>query len=204
MKAPCAIPADIGEWGVPHIDFHPTQQGTFYVAAPNGGLWKTTNGGLNYVSLGEDLPQQPVGVVIVDQKNPNNIFISLGEKEGWWQYGLGVYKSTDGGISWKATGLNWKLTDNKVLYGLEMNSKNSNILIAATNDGLYKTFNGGTSWIKIRNENFSDVKYHPTDTSIVYAAINDYWGAVKFLNLLTVARAGIKSPPLRHRNHSCD
>ncbi|MBK6572481.1 MAG: hypothetical protein IPG21_08410 [Saprospiraceae bacterium] len=173
-----------GYWGMgrtTHIDFHPTQQGTFYVAAPNGGLWKTTNGGLNYVSLGEDLPQQPVGIVIVDQKNPNNIFISLGEKEGWWQYGLGVYKSTDGGISWKATGLNWKLTDNKVLYGLEMNSKNSNILIAATNDGLYKTFNGGTSWIKIRNENFSDVKYHPTDTSIVYAAINDYWGSCEIL-----------------------
>lgn len=173
-----------GYWGMgrtTHIDFHPTQPGTFYVSAPNGGLWKTTNGGLNYVSLGEDLPQQPVGVVIVDQKNPNNIFISLGEKEGWWQYGLGVYKSTDGGVTWKATGLSWKLTDNKVLFGLEMNPKNSNILIAATNNGLYKTFNGGTNWIKLRNENFSDVKYHPTDTSIVYAAINDYWGSCEIL-----------------------
>lgn len=168
-----------GYWGMgrtTHIAFHPNQLNTFFVASPNGGLWKTTNNGVSYSSIGDNLPYQPVGIVLIDPQAPNTLYVSLGEKDGWWQYNLGIYKTTDGGVNWKPTTLNWKLTDNKVIYALEMNPQNSSILIAATNDGIYKTFNGGNSWTKIRPENFSDVKYKPGDTSIVYAALNDYWG----------------------------
>lgn len=168
-----------GYWGMgrtTHVAFHPNQLNTFFVASPNGGLWKTTDNGINYSSIGDNLPYQPVGIVLIDPQAPNTLYVSLGEKDGWWQYNLGVYKTTDGGLNWKPTTLNWKLTDNKVIYALEMNPLNSSILIAATNDGIYKTFNGGTSWTKVRSENFSDVKFKPGDTSIVYAALNDYWG----------------------------
>lgn len=168
-----------GYWGMgrtTHVSFHPTQLNTFYVASPNGGIWKTLDGGKTYSSIADDLPYQPVGVVLVNPQNPNMLYATLGEKEGWWQYSLGVYKTTNGGTSWAPTSLNWKLTDNKVIYNLEMNPANPSILMAATSDGIYKTFNGGNSWIRIRTENFSDVKYKPGDTSIVYAASNDYWG----------------------------
>ncbi len=168
-----------GYWGMgrtTHVSFHPTQANTFYVASPNGGIWKTLDGGKTYTSIAEDLPYQPVGIVLVDPMSPNTIYATLGEKEGWWQYSMGVYKTTNGGASWTATGLNWKLTDNKVIYALEMNPENHLVLIAATSDGIYKTFNGGNSWTRIRTENYSDVKYKPGDTSIVYAALNDYWG----------------------------
>lgn len=169
-----------GYWGMgraTHVAFHPTQPKTFFVAAPNGGLWKTTDGGASYNSLGDDLPYQPIGIVIVDPKNPNNIYITLGEKDGWWQYSLGVYKSTDGGKVWNPTALNWKLTDNKVIYGMDINPLNPNVLIATTNAGIYKTTNGGNSWTRMRTEEFSDVKFKIGDTSIVYAAKNDYWGS---------------------------
>ncbi len=168
-----------GYWGMgraTHVDFHPSLSNIFYVASPNGGLWKTTDNGKTYVSIADNLPYQPVGIVIVDPRAPNTLYITLGEKDGWWQYSMGVYKTTDGGLNWNPTGLNWKLTDNKVIYGLEMNPKNTSILIAATSDGLYKTWNGGNTWTKIRTENFSDIKYKPGDTTIVYAASNDYWG----------------------------
>ncbi len=168
-----------GYWGMgrtTHVSFHPTQQNIFYVASPNGGIWKTLDGGKSYTSIAEDLPYQPVGIVLVDPMSPNTIYATLGEKEGWWQYSMGVYKTSNGGTSWAPTGLNWKLTDNKVIYGLEMNPENHLILIAATSDGIYKTFNGGNSWTRVRTENFSDVKYKPGDTSVVYAALNDYWG----------------------------
>ncbi|MEP7197660.1 MAG: T9SS type A sorting domain-containing protein [Saprospiraceae bacterium] len=160
-----------------HVDFHPTDANTFYVAAANGGLWKTTDSGLSYTSLGESLPQQPVGIVVVDQKNPNNIYITIGEKDGWWQYGLGVYKSTDAGKTWNPTGLSYKLSDNKVIFALAMSPTNSNILIAATNNGIHKTINGGQSWTKVRPENFSDVKFKIDNPNIVYAATNDYYGS---------------------------
>lgn len=173
-----------GYWGMGravHIAFHPSLTNVFYVASPNGGLWKTTDNGLTYESIADNLPYQPVGIVIVDPRAPNTLYITLGEKEGWWQYSMGVYKTIDGGKNWKPTGLNWKLTDNRVIYALEMNPQNTSILLAATSDGMYKTWNGGNSWEKIRAENFSDVKFMPGDTNIVYAATNDYWGASEVL-----------------------
>ncbi len=176
-----------GYWGMgrtTHIAFHPTQPNTWFVAAPNGGVWKTTNNGSSFTSLGEALPIQRVGIILVDPKSPNTIYISLGEKEGWWQYGMGIYKSTNGGTTWTPTGLNWKLTDNKVLYALEMDPVNTNILIAATNNGIYRTTNGGTSWDKSRTEDFSDVKFKPNNSNIVYAARNDYWGSCEVFKSL--------------------
>ena len=160
-----------------HIDFHPTNRNIFFVAAANGGLWKTIDAGLNYTSLGEDLPQQPVGIVIVDPRNANTIYITIGEKAGWWQYGLGVYKSIDGGQTWKTTGLSYKLNENRVIYGLAMNPNNSNILIASCNNGIFRTTDGGNNWSKVRTEDFSDIKFKPNDGNIVFAARNDYWGS---------------------------
>ncbi|MBK6545837.1 MAG: T9SS type A sorting domain-containing protein [Saprospiraceae bacterium] len=173
-----------GYWGMgrtTHVGFHPTQTNTFFVASPNGGLWKTADNGKTYTSIADNLPYQPVGIVLVDPTAANTLYITLGEKDGWWQYSMGVYKSTDGGKNWSATGLNWKLTDNKVIYALEMNPLNSSILMAATSDGLYKTFNGGIHWTKIKTENYSDVKYKPGDTNTVFIALNDYWGQCNVL-----------------------
>ena len=169
-----------GYWGMgrtTHIDFHPTQEATFFVASPNGGLWKTSDGGKTYASLTDNIPYQPVGIVIVDQKNPNNIYITLGEKEGWWQYSMGVYKSTDGGKTWSVTGLNWKLTDNRVIYEMEMNPHNNQHLLVASSDGLYQTYNAGKNWTKVRSGNYSSVKFKYGDTATVYLALNDYWGS---------------------------
>ena len=51
----------------------------------------------------------------------------------------------------------------------------------ATSAGLYRTYNGGTNWTRIRTENFSDVKFKIGDTTTIYAAINDYWGSCEIL-----------------------
>lgn len=160
-----------------HIDFHPTDPGTFFVAAANGGIWKTTNNGQTYTSIGDNLPQQPVGIIIVDPRNPNTLYISIGEKDGWWQYGLGVYKSTDGGKTWNPTALSYKLSDSRVIYGMIMHPQNSKILMVASNKGIFKTEDGGATWRQIRTDDFSDIKYKIGNPDILYAAKNDYWGS---------------------------
>ncbi|MGL4599617.1 MAG: WD40/YVTN/BNR-like repeat-containing protein, partial [Bacteroidia bacterium] len=86
------------------IAFHPTNANTFFVGAPIGGLWKTTDGGQTWTALTDGLPYVSVGSCLVDPSNPNTIYISIGDHMGWWNRSLGIYKSTDGGVSWSPTG----------------------------------------------------------------------------------------------------
>ncbi|MBK8556587.1 MAG: hypothetical protein IPL65_12830 [Lewinellaceae bacterium] len=90
------------------------------MGTPDGGIWRTENGGEYWSPIGDDLPYLPVGSILVDYENPQTLYISLGDKIGWWQYNMGVYKSTDGGETWVPTGLSWQLADFKVIYALEM------------------------------------------------------------------------------------
>lgn len=168
-----------GYWGMgrtKHVAFHPTDPNTFFVGTPDGGIWKTTDGGNNWQALGDQLPYLPVGIILVDFQHPDTLYISLGDKLGWWQYNLGVYKSTDGGLSWNPTGLDWELAQGKVIYALEMSPADPQTLVAATNSGLLRSTDGGASWTTLLTGEFTDVKFRPGDAATLYAARYDYWG----------------------------
>ena len=85
--------------------FDPFDPNVFYVGAPNGGIWKTTDGGLTYAALGDQLPFVSAGSIVVDFNDPNILYVSTGDAVGWWNYSMGVYKSTDGGATWNPTPL---------------------------------------------------------------------------------------------------
>jgi photosystem II stability/assembly factor-like uncharacterized protein len=158
------------------IAFDPVNANTFYVGAPIGGLWKTTDGGQTWVALTDNLPYVSVGSCLVDPTNPSVIYISIGDHIGWWNRSLGVYKSTDGGSTWAPTGLSWQLTQGNAFSTMVMDPFNSQIIYAATSAGLYKTTNGGTNWAIVRAGYYSDVEIEP-GSSNVYAALHDYWGS---------------------------
>ncbi|MEZ4919786.1 MAG: T9SS type A sorting domain-containing protein [Saprospiraceae bacterium] len=168
-----------GYWGMgrtKHVAFHSEDPYTFFVGAPDGGLWKTEDGGLSYIPLGDELPYLPVSIILTDPSDPDVLYISLGDKFGWWHYNMGVYKSEDGGVSWNPTGLSWELDDFKVIYELKMDPNNSQVLVAATNSGLLKSTDGGATWVQKRAGEFTDVKFRPGDSNTLYAAFYDYWG----------------------------
>lgn len=158
------------------IAFDPLDANTMYVGAPIGGLWKTTDGGLSYAPLTDNLPYVSVGSCVVDYTNGNTIYISVGDHMGWWNYSLGVYKSIDGGATWSATGLNWQFSQGRAIANIAMDPFNNLILYAATTNGLYRTLDGGTTWTSVRNGDYSQVLFEP-GSSNVYAALNDYWGS---------------------------
>ena len=149
----------------------------FYVGAPNGGLWKTTDGGQTYAALGDQLPFVSAGSIVVDFNDPNTLYVSTGDAVGWWNYSMGVYKSTDGGASWNPTPLSWQLAGQIAVYKLLMNPGNSNMIYAATTDGLFRTINGGTNWTKVYNSSVSDIEIKPGDPGTVYMCTDDYWGS---------------------------
>jgi len=164
----------IGLGRMDRIAFHPSNGSIFYVGAPGGGLWKTTNGGSNYSCLTNSLPNLSVSGIVVDYNNANNIYILTGDSEsgglitnmGYRRGGIGVWKSTDGGNSWLQTG-GAAVTGSG--YRLVQDPNNPNVLLAATTEGIFRTINGGLNWIIVRVGICQDVQFKPGSSSTVYA-----------------------------------
>lgn len=152
------------------VAFHPTDTNIIFVGVNKGGIWKTTTGGNSWVPLGDQLPYCSVGNIVVDKVNPSVIYITIGLNEGWWHFGLGVYKSTNGGVTWNATSQSGNFTDQKVYYKLIAHPDSNNVLYSAQSDGLWKTTNAGTSWVKIRNGLHRDIEFKPFHSNTFYVA----------------------------------
>jgi len=154
---------------------HPTNDQIIYAGSPSGGIWKSIDAGGAWVPLNDDFPTLGVSGIAIDHSNPDIIYIATGDKDGYDTYSIGVVKSTDGGSTWNNTGLSHNLTQFLVCRELVMHPTDPNTLLVATNDGLYKTIDGGVSWTQSVPGNFRDIEYHPTNPSIVYASEDRFW-----------------------------
>ncbi|MEI8278874.1 MAG: T9SS type A sorting domain-containing protein [Bacteroidota bacterium] len=157
------------------VAFHPTDVNTYWVGTAGGGVWKTTNNGQSWTCLTDNLPTLSVSNIIINPLRPNTMYITTGDRDitgmrrGFFNYGVGVLKSYDGGQTWDTTSMSWAITDFKVGLSLIMNPQDTNTLILGTKDGIYRTHNGGASWTQLTTGCFMQVLYHPTDTNIIYA-----------------------------------
>ncbi|MBN1339155.1 MAG: right-handed parallel beta-helix repeat-containing protein, partial [Bacteroidales bacterium] len=143
--------------------------------APAGGLWKSTTGGNNWTVCGtDDLPTIGIASIAIDPSNPDIIYIGTGDRDGWSTPGMGVYKSTDGGISWSHmnNGLGWL-----IVTRLLISSDYPSMLIAATNDGVYKTLSSGASWTHSSGISgfVSDMCFKPGTFEVVYACVDGHF-----------------------------
>lgn len=169
---------DGGYWGIGRttsVTFHPTNDQLFYVCSPGGGIWKTTDGGQNYTSADDGLPYGATSNLVMDPTNPDILYVSNGDNSGWWTNSTGIYKSTDGGVTWLPTTLVFNLNVTAI-YELKISPTDPQVLVAATTAGLYRTIDGGLNWSIIRNGEHSSVVFKPNDGTTLYTALNDYWG----------------------------
>ncbi|MEN8187899.1 MAG: glycosyl hydrolase, partial [Bacteroidota bacterium] len=150
----------------------PNNANTFYVGAPSGGIWKSTDAGQNWIPLSDHLPQIGVSGIAIDPNNSNTIYITTGDDDANDSYSIGVMKSTDGGTTWEKTGLVFtnSFTSANEIY---IHPDNSNILWVATSNGVYKTINAGANWTKKQYGNFGDLKLKPGDPNTVYAVTSN-------------------------------
>lgn len=81
------------------IAVHPTDPKTIYVGAAQGGVWKTTDGGVHFLPLTDAQPSLAMGAIAIDPRAPDTIYAGTGENN-FGYYGQGLLKSTDGGKSW--------------------------------------------------------------------------------------------------------
>ncbi|MCX6225851.1 MAG: T9SS type A sorting domain-containing protein, partial [Bacteroidia bacterium] len=150
------------------IAFHPTDTATVYGGAPNGGFWITHDGGRTWDSPTDKLPTMGVSAILVNPVTPNVILIGTGDRDAGDSYGLGVFRSDDGGLTWEQS--NTGMGD--VTVGMFARPEsNLRMILSAANGGIFKTIDGGENWIRTSpdSSNYRDIKFRPGSATIAYA-----------------------------------
>jgi len=173
------------------INIDPNNLDVMYVGAPAGGIWKSTDAGVTYVPLTDDLPQIGVSGIAIDQNNSDIIYIATGDDDAGDSYSVGVWKSINGGLSWTPTGLNPSNSPNRTSE-IYINPNNSNMLWVATSSGVYKTINAGNNWTLSQSGNFRDLKVNPTNPNIIYASTSSqFYRSLDSGNTFTQISSGL-------------
>ncbi len=153
------------------INFHPTDENTFWVGAASGGLWKTEDHGENWVCQTNDLPVLGVTALAVDPDDTDILYLATGDNDASDTYSIGVLKSLDGGATWETTGLSWEVDEFQIVTKLIMNFNDPSTLIATTHNGIYKTEDGADTWEQVFvGGTFKDLEVDPSDSETWYAA----------------------------------
>lgn len=171
FKGPTTSPGGYNGIGrINVVEFHPTDTNTFIVGTAGGGAWRTTNGGLNWTSLYDNLPVLGVSDIKYNPQNPATIYLCTGDRDASDTYSVGLLRSYNNGLSWDTTGLKFNITDFALLNELLINPLDTNSMLAATSLDLRKSYDGGITWNTVVTGHFKDIVYNPIDTNIIYAA----------------------------------
>ncbi len=151
------------------VAFHPTDPNTFWIGSPGGGAWMTANSGATWRSMTDNLPLLSVSDIDINPLNPNTIYLSTGDRDAGDYYSIGVLVSHNGGATWDTTDLKWNSYNYRQCNALVINPLDTNTLIVATSDGIYRSVNAGHTWNRSISGNFKEVVYNVSDTNVLYA-----------------------------------
>jgi photosystem II stability/assembly factor-like uncharacterized protein len=157
---------------VTKVKFDPHDIHKLYATSASGGLWVSTNDGDTWSGTGTDkMPSHKEATVCIDYSNTNIIYLGTGDPNYYYS-GYGVWKSTDGGANFAQsnTGMGNRLVDE-----LLMNPLNDSILVAVTDQGIYKSYNAGATWVsKWNTGQFTDMDFKPgSQGRVIYACTVD-------------------------------
>ena len=166
------------------IKTHPENESVWYVATGSSGVWKTVNAGTTWTPIFDDQPSYSTGCITLDPSNPDVVWVGTGENVGGRHvaYGDGIYRSDNGGTTWKNMGLKKSEHISEII----VHPDNSDVVWVAAQGplwtsggerGLYKTTNGGTSWKRVLGNDqwtgVTDIMIDPRNPQILYAATWD-------------------------------
>ena len=140
------------------IAVNPHDHSQYYVAVACGHIWKTDNAGITYQPVFDNYGSYSIGCLAIDPNNPHVVWAGTGENnhQRALGYGDGVYKTMDGGKTWKNMGLK----ESRQIGMILIDPRNSGVVYVAAEGsawgpggdrGLYKTIDGGENWEKVLN-----------------------------------------------------
>ncbi len=187
-------PTNIGG-RIADVACHPTDPNTIYVGAAEGGVFKTTDAGATWIPTFDDESSLSIGSVAIDPTNPEVLYVGTGEANGGGGSvtygGTGVFKSTNGGATWKNVGL----AETRYIGRVVVDPSSPNrVFVAALgamfstgpDRGVYRSTDAGVSWERVLASNDStgaiDLAIHPSDSNRVYAAMWERTRGPDYLN----------------------
>jgi len=181
----CIGPNNIGGRSLT-VAVNPNDTSLIYIGSASGGIWKSTTGGVGanaWTQINTGYPSLAVSSIAINKNNTNEIYIGTGENYGYQasfngldnrltrgMYGIGILKTTDGGNTWSKS-LDWAYNNQRGVWKVQYNPFNSNVLYAATSEGVYK-YTG--TWNKVLDVKMvMDLEVNPLDSNIIYASVGN-------------------------------
>ena len=157
-----------------------------FVGSASGGVWRSLDSGTSFQPVFDKMPVQSIGAITIDPTNPRTVWVGTGEP--WTRnsvsIGDGIYKSTDGGDTWRRMGL----SGTERITRIVVHPKNGNVVYAcapgrlwsdSADRGLYRTVDGGKTWRQVlRGKNSStgcsSVTIDPSNPNVLFAGMWDF------------------------------
>jgi photosystem II stability/assembly factor-like uncharacterized protein len=163
------------------IAVNPRNKSQYYIGVASGGVWRTDNDGTTWQPVFEHEGSYSIGTVVIDPNHPNVVWVGTGENNSQRSvsYGDGVYRSEDGGKTWKNMGLR----KSEHIARIVIDPRDSNVVYVAAQGplwgpggerGLYKSTDGGKTWNSVlgfsENTGVTDVVMDPSNPDVLFAA----------------------------------
>jgi PKD repeat protein len=169
---PNGAPTNGGAGRLNFVRQDPSNAAVIYVGAPDGGIWKTINGGTSWATTTDQVTTTSIGFgdLAFDPTNSQILYASTGDAHAQDSYSVGLLKSINGGSTWTPTGLTFTVNQGAIIKRVLVNPTNNQIIIVASNAGILRSTDGGTNWTTVRTGLFGDMEFKPGDPTVVYAA----------------------------------